>query len=301
MTAANMTTATFKHIDPSSYDPLATEAFKKPWGKVDGPGYSYQLKEYQRAVHDLRGHESDFSIDLSGFAVYNAPAKEKLFIRETDVREGYYAEVEALLREKLPGVRDVVIFDHTIRRRDKDSPRQPVQLVHVDQTPHAAEARVRRHLPTSAVDNWLKGRYQIVNVWRPIENPASDFPLAVIDGRSMDASDFVKVDLLYPKESDRLGEVRPDPNSASSTEGYEVKGEVYNIAPNEKHRFYYMKDMTPDEVLFIKCFDSRSRQMTGEKTDIAHGSGHTAFRDPLTPADAPGRQSIEVRCLVFYE
>ncbi|RDW89766.1 hypothetical protein BP6252_01798 [Coleophoma cylindrospora] len=301
MTAASMTTATFKHIDPSSYDPLATEAFKKPWGKVDGPGYSYQLKDYQRAVHDLRGHESDFAIDLSGFAVYNAPAKEKLFIRETDIRDGYYAEVEALLRQKLPGVKDVVVFDHTIRRRDKDSPRQPVQLVHVDQTPRAAEARVRRHLPTDAVDDWLKGRYQIVNVWRPIENPASDFPLAVIDERSMNASDFVKVDLLYPKESDRLGEVLPDPNSASSTEGYEVKGEVYNIAPNEKHRFYYMKNMTPDEVLFIKCFDSRSRQMTGGKTDIAHGSGHTAFIDPLTPADAPGRQSIEVRCLVFYE
>jgi len=28
---------------------------------------------------------------------------------------------------------------------------------------------------------------------------------------------------------------------------------------------------------------------------------HTAFKDEATPKDAPGRQSIEVRCLVFYE
>jgi hypothetical protein len=37
--------------------------------------------------------------------------------------------------------------------------------------------------------------------WRPIENPASDFPLALIDWRSIAPSDFVKVDLLYPTSS----------------------------------------------------------------------------------------------------
>lgn len=80
-----------------------------------------------------------------------------------------------------------------------------------------------------------------------------------------------------------------------------VKGEQYVISPNGKHRFYYMKDMTPEEALLIKCFDSRSSLMTDGATDIAHGAAHTAFVDPETPEDAPPRQSIEVRCLVFYE
>ncbi|CAI7672407.1 unnamed protein product [Penicillium crustosum] len=288
-----MTTAAFRYIDRASYDPNATEPFKKPWGKVDGPGRSYQLTELERKVEDLRGQESHYTTDNSGFALYNSPAKETAFTDDAKVRAGYYAEVEELLRKKLPGVKKVAIFDHTIRRRTPGSARSPVQLVHVDQTPRAAEARVRRHLPEDEVEELLKGRYQIINVWRPIENPASDFPLALIDWRSIAPDDFVKVDLLYPKEWQEKGEVAPDSESMFSTEGYEVKGETYAIAPNEGHRFFYAKDMTPEEVMFIKCFDSRSHTMTEGKTDIAHGSGHTAFFDPQTPAGSPGRQSIE--------
>jgi hypothetical protein len=288
------------------------EAFVKPWSKVDGPGYSFTLTDRKRDVEDMRGHESSFSTDTSGFAVHTYPAREREFTDEHKIREGYYAEVEELLRSKLPAgdrVKKVVFFDHTIRRRQKASPRQPVQQVHVDQTPRAAEIRVRRHVPDEQeAEQLLKGRYQIVNVWRPIQNPASDFPLAVIDWRTTSPSDFVKVDLLYPKRQgqaddndDRGKEALPDPNSITSTEGYEVKGETYAIAPNDAHRFFYMKDMTPDEVMFIKCFDSRSQVIPGGQEGLADCTPHTAFVDPHTPADAPGRQSIEVRALVFYE
>jgi hypothetical protein len=170
------------------------------------------------------------------------------------------------------------MFDHTIRRRDKSSPRQPVQQVHVDQTPGAAEARVRRHLPAAEAEELLKGRYQIINVWRPIENPASDFPLAVVDWRSTSPSDFVKVDLLYPKRhdevhdnDDRGKEVLPDKDSYTSTAGYEIKGETYSVAPNENHRFHYVKDMTTDEALFLKCFDSRGEGLQQGIKGIARG------------------------------
>lgn len=304
-----MTTGAFKYIDPASYV-QSDEPFVKPWSKVDGPGYSFRLTDHKRDVENIRGQESNFSVDTSGFSVYNYPAQEKEFVDDAKVRERYYAEVEAMLREKLPGVKKVVIFDHTIRRRQKASPRQPVQQVHVDQTPNAAAIRVRRHLPPAEAEELLKGRYQIINVWRPIANPASDFPLAIIDWRTTKPSDLVKVDLLYPKREatngvddgdDRGKEAFPDPNSASSTVGYEVKGETFAVAPSDSHKFYYMKDMTPEEVMFIKCFDSRSQNNPSGKAGLADYTPHTAFVDPQTPATAPGRQSIEVRCLVFYE
>jgi hypothetical protein len=51
--------------------------------------------------------------------------------------------------------------------------------------------------------------------------------------------------------------------------------------------------MTVDEALLLKCYDSaidgRSRF-----------APHTAFADPSTPADAPPRESIELRTLVFH-
>lgn len=189
-----MTAATFKYIDP-----LSIEGLGKPWSKVDDGGKSFRLIDHEREVINIRGQQHKFSTDNSGFAVYEEPAKEKLFTDEAAIRDGYYAEVESMLRKKLPGVKKVVIFDHTIRRRKRDAPRQPVQQVHVDQTPGAAAARVRRHLPKEEAEELLKGRYQIINVWRPIENAASDFPLAVIDWRTTTEKDFIPVDLMYPR------------------------------------------------------------------------------------------------------
>jgi hypothetical protein len=297
-----MTTATFKYIDLASY-----EGKGKPWSKVDGPGKSFVLKDHQRKVTSLRGIESQFSTDNSGFAVYTNPAHEKLFTDDAAIRNGYYGEVESMLKERLPGtVKKVVIFDHTIRRHDKNAPRQPVQQVHVDQTPGAAAARVRRHLPNEEAEELLKGRYSIINVWRPIENPASDFPLAVIDWRSTAPEDFIAVDLLYPARTDddgddRVKEKLPDEKTLWSTEGYEAKGETFAVAPSERHRFYYVKDMRPEEVMLLKCFDSAGEgESLGEK-GLAVRTPHTAFVDPQTPESAPGRQSIEVRCLVFYD
>ncbi|KAI1343375.1 hypothetical protein F5Y15DRAFT_232318 [Xylariaceae sp. FL0016] len=321
--AVKMTTATFKHIDLSAHAPDT-----KPWSKVDADANSFTLAPHLRPVHNLRGHEADFTTDTSGFAVLRAPSSEKLFLDDAAVRGPYYAEVEALLRRAPPAgsgsdsgsaVKKVVIFDHTIRRRTPDAARAPVQQVHVDQTPGAAAARVRRHVAAAAeAEELLKGRWQLVNVWRPIENPATDYPLAVIDWRSTAPEDFVPVDLLYPKrvdsvmdgqvsseeeggDDDRGKEVRPDEASWFSKEGYEVKGETMAVAPSDRHRFYYQKDMTPDEVLLLKCYDSWGEGEPAGKKGIAVRTPHTAFVDPATPEGTPGRQSIEVRCLVFYE
>ena len=59
--------------------------------------------------------------------------------------------------------------------------------------------------------------------------------------------------------------------------------------------------MTPDEAMFIKCFDSRSQGLPGGREGVAALTPHTAFIDPDTPSDAKGRESIEVRALVFYD
>ncbi|KAF2396196.1 hypothetical protein EJ06DRAFT_534331 [Trichodelitschia bisporula] len=306
-----MTTAVFKYLDPASYTYIA-ETGEAPWTKVDGGGTSFKLIDKEAQVKNIRGREDQFTTDTSGFAIHKSIATEKSFRDEKAVRESYYPEVEALLREKLPGVKKVIIFDHTIRRREKGAPRGPVQQVHVDQTQAAAEKRVFRHIPEEEAKELAKGRFQIINVWRPIENPASDFPLAVIDWRTTTESDFVPITLLYPKPKDvdangqlvddRGREALPDPNVArDSTEGYEAKGVTMGVLPNNNHKFYYVKDMTPEEALFIKCSDSRGQGLPQGVDGIARCTPHTAFVDPQTPADAPGRQSIEVRCLVFYE
>jgi hypothetical protein len=51
--------------------------------------------------------------------------------------------------------------------------------------------------------------------------------------------------------------------------------------------------MRTDEVMLIKCFDSAD-------DGRARFVPHSAFVDPTAPADAPPRESIELRTLVFY-
>lgn len=95
-----MTTATFKYLDKTSYQ-------GKPWSKVDGPGHSFKLVDFERDVINIRGQQHKFSTDNSGFAVYDEPSKEKLFTDDSVIRNGYYGEVEAMLRKQLPGVKKV--------------------------------------------------------------------------------------------------------------------------------------------------------------------------------------------------
>jgi hypothetical protein len=70
-------------------------------------------------------------------------------------------------------------------------------------------------------------------------------------------------------------------------------GETYSVTYNPAHRWFYLRGMGTDEALLLKCYDS--------KTDgRARFTPHTAFDDPTAPADAPPRESIELRTLVFH-
>jgi hypothetical protein len=59
------------------------------------------------------------------------------------------------------------------------------------------------------------------------------------------------------------------------------------------NRWFYKSGLTPDEVILIKCFDSK---LDGRARRVPH----TAFHIPGTE-DKESRESIEVRALVFHE
>ena len=70
-------------------------------------------------------------------------------------------------------------------------------------------------------------------------------------------------------------------------------GETYAVTYNPAQRWYYFPRMMPEEVVLIRCFDSA-------RSGAARFSAHGAFEDPNTPPDAPPRESIETRVLVFF-
>ncbi|KIJ56465.1 hypothetical protein M422DRAFT_239681 [Sphaerobolus stellatus SS14] len=229
-------------------------------------------------IENVRGKEDQYNIDNAGFQFVKHKAKHNKFTDDDEIRREYYPESVALLR-KITGARRIIIFDHTIRRYkpgqidDGPNNRQPYPRVHVDQTREAAARRVRMHVPDLAHE-LLKHRYQIINVWRPICNAALDHPLALCDYRTVSWEKDLVPTVLYFAERD---------------------GETFSVKYNPKHEWKYQRGMTTDEAVLIKCFDTK---MDGS---VAILTPHTAFVDPTTPEDAPWRQSIELRALVFYD
>jgi hypothetical protein len=217
------------------------------------------------------------SLDREGFALVRHPTSVRNFYDENEIRNLYYPAAEAFLRATLKADR-VFLFDHTVRRRVEGAadirgagPRQPATRVHVDQTDMSGRNRVREHLPQEA-DELLKGRVQVINLWRPIRGPVRDAPLAMCDGQTVAPDDLVASDLIYPNRN----------------------GETYSVRFNPNHRWYYIPEMTADEALLLKCYDSATDGRT-------RFGPHTAFIDPTTPPDAPPRESIELRALVFHK
>jgi hypothetical protein len=227
-------------------------------------------------IHSLRPIQTELGLDQEGFALVEHKSAVDDFWNDDEVREIYYPEAQRFIAAKTGAAR-VFIFDHLQRRRvpgrvDRmpGGPRQPATRVHVDHTARSGPQRVRDLLPDEA-EELLKGRVQVINMWRPIRGPLRDAPLAVCDARTVDPRDLVPSDLVYR----------------------ERVGETYSVKWNPAHRWYYAPEMRTDEALLLKIADTRE--------DVAaRFMPHTSFTDPTTPPDAFPRESIELRTLVFH-
>jgi hypothetical protein len=228
------------------------------------------------AIHDMRPIQHELGLDREGFGLIEARTAVKDLWDDDEVRRVYYPECEALIKE-LTGASRVFVFDHVQRRRipglvdySHSGPRQPATRVHVDHTGRSGAQRVRDLLPDDA-EELLKGRVQVINLWRPTKGPLQDAPLALCDSRTVDEHDLVESDLVYQHRV----------------------GETYSVTYNPAHKWYYAPELRRDEALLLKIMDS--------KTDgRARFMPHTSFTDPTTPADAFPRESIELRTLVFH-
>ncbi|KAI0440734.1 hypothetical protein F4803DRAFT_526353 [Xylaria telfairii] len=250
---------------------------------VDGPPAGqpqHNVEKYHQdvTIEDVRGRESEFTLDRDAFQIIQdvAESKEAAFTDDESIKANYYPEVEKLLLDHIPGSNRIFLFDHTVRRAGADAHRKAVQTVHIDQTAYSAEKRVRSHMGEDA-EKLLQGRYRIVNVWRPLnKNPVESMPLGFASSSTLDQHDVIPVEHRYPH-------------------GY--IGQTAAIAYNPNQKWHYLSGMTGSERLLLECFDSDSLK---EGTTVDGGRvAHTAFEHPGSRPDAEGRESIEVRALVF--
>lgn len=234
-----------------------------------------RLDSHTVTINNGRAAADRFSLEHEGFQLVPHATKVVDFFDQEAMRAVYYPEVEQLVKE-ISGAERVLVFDHTLRSgdeafRQQHRLREPVQIVHNDYTEWSGPQRVRDLLPAQEAEALLRHRVAVIQLWRAMREPIDRAPLAICDAQSMTPDDLIPTERRHP---DRVGE-------------------IYHIAHNPAHRWFYFPHMRRDEVLIFKCYDSID---DGRARFTAHGS----FDDPNTSADAPPRESIEMRTLAFF-
>lgn len=311
-----------------NYIDRATESSLRRNGKVflrrDGDGtdsalHGVTMSRHEARIVDARSLPEAPTLERDGFELLDSPLPDPSldFFDQQQVLRRYYPACTRLL-ERHTGAR-AYAFDHNVRSaQGKKAQRriaggqqvqEPLHMVHGDYTLTSGPQRLRDLAKPPGHNDSVRGllaegesllpadlperlmaegrRFAIVNVWRSIApEPVAMHPLAVCHNRSVDPAELVVFEIHY---ADRIGE-------------------NYFAKPSPDHRWHYYSAMTRDEALLLKQWDSagtlaRSDGRRGDGDDASATTTftlHSAFEDPATPADAPDRQSIEVRCLLVY-
>jgi hypothetical protein len=262
--------ATLNYFAESSEKPVIY-TYEPPPGTLRTTGKS---EPHSVLIRNARLAEQ-LSLDRQGFQLVHHETAVQDFYDRVEVQDIYYPEIEQLLK-KATGAEKVVVFDHQVRniqlyKRGEKQARDYALTVHNDYTAKSGPRRVRDHLRAEEAEQRLQHRFAEINVWRAIRGPVESSPLALCDALSIESKDFVPADLVY---RDKVGE-------------------VYRFTYNPKHRWFYFPRLERNEAILLKCYDSK-------EDGRARFSAHTAFDDPNSGPDAPPRESIEVRALVFW-
>jgi len=251
-------------------------------------------------INDLRGQEDNFTLDKNGFTVLRSGwSEEDVEDTPEHIQNVVFPETIEKVK-KATGATDVLPFSHLVRRalasqvkeqaegkddRDAVSAPGPTIFAHCDNSKIGAATVLENNVPADEIEKRMNSRWGIMNVWRPLVRPVTREPLAILDSATCDDDDYVGVMAMFPEKKSK--------DVAFGTAYPKGKGfETSQILANDKHQWYYAKNLTPSEAYLFKQFDS--------KTDgTARQAPHTAFQ--CKDDSGPPRESMEVRCLVFWE
>jgi hypothetical protein len=269
-TDLNVVVAPLNFLVPMAEKPVAYNYEPLP----GVPVRTGKSEEHEVPIRDARPLIGQLSLDKEGFVLLHHQTAVKNFYDENEILSVYYPECERVIQEAT-GASRVVAFDHIVRNAamaamEGRGIKIPAKRVHNDYTAWSSPKRVRDLMGDEA-EGLLEHRFAIINLWRPIRGPVLESPLTLCDAQSLSEENLIASDLKYPDRT----------------------GETYSITYSPGQRYYYFPKMQADEAVLIRCFDSALR-------GAARFSAHTGFDDPTSPPDAPPRESLEVRTLVFF-
>ena len=277
------------NVDAGAGGVEATLNYVAPWSARNrlyvAPGGHMTTTRYAPKtvpIENGRPHrDDDFGLDRSGFTLLDHHSKVADFGDAAEL-DGVYVEEATDLVRQATGADEVVSLGWVIRRAGKDlrGAQPPAPDVHVDVHPGRADGRL-----TAAAPGGRPFRRAIMtSLWRAFSPPPQDWPLAILDYRSVDDSEGVPNLLLFVDslpDPDDVPDI-PDPDASPA-------GSIFTWRP--EHRWWYFPDMHAGEALLFKLHDTDQ--------SVAWRAPHTAFHD-ASAAGAHPRESVELRTVAFF-
>lgn len=275
-------TATISYIARRD-EPLYNYYLTEPPSGI--PASNEELEPHDVVITNLRDLAEPPRLDVQGFELVRFTSASDVYDPE-ERKAVYEAEVETFIKQHT-GAAEARVYYPMLRgeeaqRRFPGSITQPAANAHVDET-HETGADVFAMILGPDADRYRGRRFAVINLWRPITGPLQDHPLAICDARTIAFDDLMSSRAIS----------RVDDNGLPTSGGTTYETAIYSVAYSPAHRWYYVRDMMPNEALLLKNYDS-------ELEGVARFSPHTSFEDPGMPAGALPRASIEVRCLTIW-
>jgi hypothetical protein len=265
--------ATLNYLAPDS---VRNRLYVAPGGHLTTTRYAPQRVWIANGRHSL----DDFGLDLSGFTLLDHRSAVTDFGDAEELDRVYVGEALDVVRQ-VTGADEVLSLGWVIRRAGSDlnGAQPPASDVHVDLHPGRASTRFQA-MPTAR--SWR--RAVMTSLWRAFSPPPQDWPLGVLDYRSVgddegEANLLLFVDSL-PDRDDIPNIDDPDSEPAGSI-----------FAHRLEHRWWYFPDMHADEALIFKLHDTDH--------SVAWRAPHTAFHDEAASGALP-RESVEIRTVAFF-
>ncbi len=231
-------------------------------------------------IHDARALGAQ--IDREGFQLVSHASAVSDWTDRDEVFAVHRDEVAALI-QAATGADQVHVTAPGILRYSERSGRagsgdnsHPARFAHVDISDATAAQFAER-----GAGGRTFSRCAAYNLWRALSPAPQDVPLALCDARSVAAPDLIAADAIF----DPL----PGPDGQTAPE-WSFEGWV--VAHSSAHRWCWFPHLASDEAILFKTHDSDPAR--------AHCVPHVAFDDPLAPADASPRISIEMRATAYW-
>ncbi|MCP3380275.1 hypothetical protein NLM31_07720 [Bradyrhizobium sp. CCGUVB4N] len=254
------------------------------------PNYeAYPMVTHDVTIRNARPIVGELSLDREGFAL----VEHKTFC--ADVRDPEVM-AEKYLDEMVPFIKSYFNASWVIPRRkgirvrsssgaaipkagwnSVSGVREPAGIAHIDYAPVACPMLAAAEDQVQGIPIRAYSRLMLIQAWRALSPPPQDIPLALCDCSTVQDTDVAVVD--YNTDTSR------------NEPGSSTKGAVLRFNPAQ--RWYYFPEMTPDELILFKGYDSEEHYKPQ--------APHSAFDDRAAYPNAKPRESVEARFFVYFE